>query len=336
MKRRLLAGLLSVALLISVVNCPVAASVEITEKRRQPAVENILDEYHSDLVLTTSKNQNSNNDLSRENDLKKQKVIQDLRQAGYEAYELKAETYATLEDTLKTDFDDINLDVNSSYIIAVSGEENAEAMRDSNDVGTPGSSFTYTYNGREYTMRYLTITAADVSGYGKASSVNILQSKSATVIQNCLDAAVSAYFDALTPIPFGTIASILGLTIVDFSTAATSTLSLYAGTNWTRVYTQVWSPNYEMWMFASCVEKAKCSSYVTGQYYAASTNSYQQIHTNQVSETKYSNEYYNYTWRKRTAAQAYQASLTTYDFVGDVDYKYNGNTVIEHKITTFP
>lgn len=112
---------------------------------------------------------------------------------------------------------------------------------------TTGSTFTYTYNNVTYSMRYCTVTAADDSAFSKASYCDLLTSSSETLIQNCLDIAISAYLSAVSA-PLGTVASICGLSIGDFAPAKSATLGLNCGTNWTRVYTQVYSTYDGAWM----------------------------------------------------------------------------------------
>lgn len=47
-------------------------------------------------------------------------------------------------------------------------------------------------------MRTLTVTAADDPLYGKASNVNVLNSKVKTVITNCLNTAIYAYISSIS------------------------------------------------------------------------------------------------------------------------------------------
>lgn len=179
-------------------------------------------------------------------------------------------------------------------------------------------------------MRYFTITAADDPAYGKASSLNVLSSNSQTLIKNCLDTAISTYIYAVSS-GLGTVASICGLSVSNFSTSQTSTLSMNGGTNWTREYIQVWSDYDNLWLFGSCVEYVTASSYMSGQYYSASQNKYVAVPNNTKSTTKYSSKYNDSTWRKERAVFGCLNLWIQYDLVGDVEYRYGGSTKITHR-----
>lgn len=103
------------------------------------------------------------------------------------------------------------------------------------------------------------------------------------------------------------------------------------GTNWTRVYTQVWSNYDQTWIFGSCVGYVTAGSYMSGQYYCASRNRYVPVPTNDRSTTRYSSEYFDYSWRKDNAALGFIYSWIQYNIVGDVQYRYGGSTKITHR-----
>lgn len=238
-------------------------------------------------------------------------------------YDVNSQTYESIENTLATDFDEIGLDSNCSYIVVIHGDNNAQ-MR-----STAGSSFSHTYNGKTYSLRYMTITAADDSKMGKASSADLLKSSSKTLIKNCLDTAISAYISSFSK-TLGTVASICGLSVSQFGTAQSSTLTLNAGTNWTRVYTQVWNSTYDSWSYGCCVEYARALSYISGLYYSASQNKYVSVPTNSKSTISYSSNYNNTTWRKDKAVYGLLNYTIQYNCVGDVSYEYGGTTKITH------
>lgn len=176
-----------------------------------------------------------------------------------------------------------------------------------------------------------TITAADDSGYGKASTVNLLRSASKEFIQRCLDMAIVAYISAFSK-TLGTVASLSGLSVSNFGTAQTSTMDLYGGTNWTRVYAQVWSDYDGAWESCSSVEYAKVTSHISGQYYSASANSYVGIPYKPVSATLYSSKYSDYEWRKSQAVNGYMHSSINYNTTGAVRYRYGSEVKITHTL----
>lgn len=229
-----------------------------------------------------------------------------------------------IEETLSTDFEEIGLTPEHTYIIVISGEDNNAGMR-----STVGSSFNYTYNGKSYKMRYMTITAADDPLLGQASAADVLKSNSKTLIQNCLDTAISTYINSVST-TLGTVASICGLSVSQFGTAKSSTLTLNGGSNWTRVYTQVWSSYFNAWAYASEVEYVTAVSYMSGLYYSASKNQYVSVPANSKTKTTYSSCYFDTAWRKEAAAVAFEASQVVYNKVGAVKYRYGGSTKITH------
>ena len=305
-------------------------------------MEEILSNYHkkafqaenADKLGTASAQ--SRGSASSEKSLE-QETVEELTAAGYEAYHVTASNYDALEDTLKTDFSSMGLDPNGSYIVVITGDNsnnnNARGYGDNLISPTPGPTeggayFTYTYQGVEYRMRYLTITAEDHPAYAKADHYDCLHSKSLDQIENCLNAVISVAADYISsPLHLGTIASICGLSLVDFGTVSNSTLSMYGGASWTRIYTQVWSEYDESWFFGSSVEYVQTYTFMTGMYYDSTTNRMESVPGDESRTTIYSEHYYDMTWRKEQAAKSYFHAIT-YDIVGSVKFKYNGRNVI--------
>lgn len=249
-------------------------------------------------------------------------TVDKLNECGYEAYDVNPQTYEAVEDKLQTDLSQIGLNKDGSYII-ISGNENSDKPYSSASNG-----FSYTYNGVSYTLRYLTVTAADDRMYGKASTVNVLQSASRDLIVRCLDTAIVAAISSVNK-PLGTVASICGLSIGNFNTSQTATLNLNCGSNWTRIYTQVWSPN-DGWLFGSMVEYVNANSYMSGMYYSASQNKYVAVPQNAKSATQYSSHYSNTEWRKERAVMSYLGAGFQYDYIGPVKYSYGGSVKVTH------
>ena len=254
-------------------------------------------------------------------------TVEKLNMAGIEAYDVNTQTFESVEEVLNTDFEELGLDKECSYIITVSGESDNDNELSSRL--TVGSSFNHTYGGTTYQLRYLTITAADDSSYGKATTVNLLNSSSETLIVNCLNTAILTTISSINT-PLGVVASICGLDVSKINTARTMTLNTNCGTNWTRVHTQVYSSYDKMWLTGSSVEYVKATSTLSGQYYNKSNNIYTSVPQNPKTTTKYSSKYYDATWKKDQAVAGYKISVIKWDTVGSVQYKYGGATKVTH------
>ncbi len=300
------------------------------QQEYQSTLEEILDNYHEESFRARTENNIDSRAYDNTTDSMldsiRRDTVQTLQLAGYEAYDVNPNTYENLESVLNTDFSGANLNPDNSYIIVVEGEEGIAAPASAVG-GTAGSTFTYVSGGVTYTMRYLTVTADDNPEYGQADDIDVLNSKSREVIENCLDALISCVVDTATGVPLGTIASICGLSISDFGTAQRSTLRLNCAANWTRKFTQVWDPNLEIWMFAACVERVKTLTHMSGSYYDAAENSYLPVPSDQTTDTIASEHFLDYAWRKEKAVLGYLLYDTQYDLTGDVKFKYGDRVV---------
>ncbi|WP_316520655.1 hypothetical protein [Neglectibacter sp. CSJ-5] len=313
------------------------STVQGAEVSRESA-EEILSRYHQEIAeveqgqISVVAAHGSNNLESNGNRIREiqENTVAELKASGYDAYNVNPETFEAMQEVLQTNFEDIGLDASCSYIVIVDGNDANNANGEVTPYGA-GSSFNYTSGGTTYKMRYFTITAADDSGYGKASTVNLLRSASKELIQRCLDMAIIAYISAFSK-TLGTVASLSGLSVSNFGTSQSSTMDLYGGTNWTRVYTQVWSDYDEAWESCSSVEYAKATSHISGQYYSASANSYVGIPYKPVSTTLYSSKYSDYEWRKSQAVNGYMHSVINYDTTGPVRYRYGSEVKITHTL----
>ena len=291
--------------------------------------ENILSNY-SDMMTKIYFRQDLN--IEQQNELRCDLLRQcknELVDNGYEAYLVDSENYNQTEQMLNTDLSDMGIKEGYTYLILFDNEGDSNSSNVASRM-TTGSTFTYTYNNVTYSMRYCTVTAADDSSFAKASYCDLLTSASETLIQNCLDTAISAYIYAVST-SLGTVASICGLSISDFAPTKTTSLVLNCGTNWTRVYTQIYSDYDGAWMNGSCVEYVKLSSYLSGYYYDASINSMTAIPGDKSERTKYSSEYYDYAWRKEKAAiSLINGNGCNYNITGSVSYYYGDTEKITH------
>lgn len=291
-----------------------------------PSAETIIGEYQSSVSDLLIDDEISATTQAAEITELKSTRDSALRSAGYDVYYLNDDNLSAIETAIDSDLSEIGIDDGKSYMLAVgTGTTGAR--------GSAGTQYTYTYNGTTYTMRNFVVTANDdeaSSGFAQSSSVNVLKSSTQSVIENALNTAISAYVSSISN-ALGTVASICGLSISNFGTASQSTLNLNAGTNWTRVFTQVYSSYDQSWKFCSCTEYVYCFSYMSGTYYNASTNQMTAVPTNQSSKYVYSPNYHSTDWRKQQAAIAFAAgSPCKYDMTGAVYYKYGDVAKITH------
>ena len=109
------------------------------------SMEEILSDYHT--KSRQIENQSNAGTYSRSNqtsDTVRQDAVSELKAAGYEAYDVNPDTYASVEAELNTDLSDIGLDPESSYIVVISGENS-----NANPNSTNGSSRVITLRKRK-------------------------------------------------------------------------------------------------------------------------------------------------------------------------------------------
>lgn len=339
MYKKLIAMILACTMLVSI-----SPAVAADNASASPTVEEILAEYHktafeekrADEVGTAMAYSLRN---GTDGKTLEQETVDTLNSAGYEAYNVTSANYSTLENQLQTDFSDIGLDPNGSYIIVVTGEDSATNDATGNNtravVPAPdpgGDYFIYTYNGTTYKMRYVTVTGSDNSYYTQASYCDLLENYGDSFLDRLLDAGITAYIDALNQyVSFGTILSILGLPdYVNRYETSTSILRYDATSQWTRSYIQVWEASRESWVYASCVEFVDMESELNGKVFDKNQNDYIDIDESQINQRVYSSNYSNYNQRKQDAVLGYTMATVIYNKVGNITYRYDNTVVAYH------
>lgn len=309
---------------------------EEVQENKAVSVEEILNEYCAKLELYSLKsNINTFSKTTETKEIIKQQTIEKLTEAGYEAYDVNSNTFDEVEEQLSTDLEDINLNRNYSYIIVLEGESKSsnldERMFNNNvsPTSSTGTSFSYTSGGTTYTMRYMTVTAADDPAFAKTSEYNLLSNPTQKALENCLNAALEIYVSAIWA-PLGTISTLWGLDISDFKSPGSTRMEYIGNTNWTRVFTQVWDKTYSQWMNGSCVEYVRIRSRIDGDYYNATVNAIISFPEEEKVNIKYSNEYLDYTWRKEKAVYGFENYWTQYDLTGNIKYRHDGKVIITH------
>ena len=334
----MIALLLILAMLVSI-----APAVVADDTVPKPTVEEILDEYHQKAFEAEAAGETATaSTYSRSGSSGKtleQETVDTLNAAGYEAYNVTAENYEALEAQLKTDFADIGLDPDGSYIIAISGEEpedstasgiSPRAMVPVDPGGGGGVAdnvpFYYTCAGTTYQMRYLTITRTDNPAFFQHDSARVADIVDYSNWDSVLNFVASVFAEKILDISeLGTILSILGLAQDILYVPDANSFTLQCAALWTRKYIQIWNSFYSEWRYATCSEYVKTDSTYSGYIY--DDDSEDTRYESKVAErTIYSAYYNNPTQMKINAVIGYLEHRILYDVTGDLDFCI-GNSV---------
>lgn len=137
-------------------------AVAADESSIVPTVEEILSDYHEKAFEAEMQSEAGAYSARSHGGSAKsleQETVDILTDAGYEAYNVTADNFATMERNLNTDFDSMGMNPNGNYIIVISGDDAYAAVNPNTRSGSaPGyesgsgnegaSQFEYTYNGQ--------------------------------------------------------------------------------------------------------------------------------------------------------------------------------------------
>lgn len=344
---------------------PFSTVVAADEPSAQPTVEEILNEYHrksseARLAQETGATSAYSRGASGSSKTLEEETVDQLTEAGYEAYNVTGSNYEALEESLQTDFASMGLDPSGSYILVISGDASTpqNTSRGSDVIlpphiwddpgggsnGDSSNEFSYIYNDRSFRVRYVTVTSAENNGYGQVSVYDIanaaegfsfsdtLKCTLATLLNNVIYATI----DYATPVPLGTIASMCGVEFFDFAhtdDTAFEALAMYGCSSWSRTFTEVYVESETQWKPYLYAEYVTAYSFFTGAYYDASLQRYTQIERNERMSTTYSPNYYNTTFRIEKAIEKYlqgEPGSFYYDRTGKVKYLIGDKVVITH------
>ena len=337
-----------IALVICMLAVVITTASAATNTEPVRSIEEILNEYHTKASSEqSSKNRAvSNNSRSYNGNTPtlEQETVSQLTAAGYEAYNVTADNYNSLENELQTSFAGLGIDPKYSYVLVVSGEENPEDTSNGARVVQPpsyedfdggsGNTFVYTYMGKSYYMRYVTLTAASAPSLHVSSEYKLSKIPNIyNYITDLLDASLAVGADAVAKVPLSTfLALVCNWTSDDNLTIQSpGQINIYADTVWTRQYIQVWDTDRQVWCTAQCssyaTSKASC---VGGYVYNADTNSSHFINGPEFSQTVYSYKYNNKEQRKVDAMTAYFLNSTNTDYVGSIGFYFvrDNNTIL--------
>ncbi|MBO5323032.1 MAG: hypothetical protein J6A88_02895 [Oscillospiraceae bacterium] len=365
--KKLIAILLSCMMLVSI---SPAVAAEDAPAEPKPTVEEILNDFHQKAFAAESANECEtaaaySRSSSSGNDSLVQETVDTLNAAGYEAYNVTSSNYDALETELKTDFASMGLDPNGSYIIVIEDEDDTNSNNPNSRVGNlpaydlvdPGDStnkFRYTYEGVEYRLRRIYLTAATESDLRISTKFEFSKIRNISdYVADILGTTLSLGIDAIANkyVPGLPLSSILGL-MVDWATDDPLSILdpedviMYAATCWTRDYFQVKNTANDTWYTAHYVSYAVSSARCVGGYvYNPDTNSYVFAGGIEHSVTTYSTCYDDMERRKSNAVQAFLGGYTNYCCTGDINFylindsgvvNFNGDTdpLFTHKETS--
>lgn len=278
------------------------------EAAAQPTIEEILNEYHakafeaqsagdSGSTSTWSRNTGSSKTLEQE-------TVDTLTEAGYEAYNVTAENYASLEADLNTDFAELGLDPDGSYIMVINGDASQRAIGDSEIVPTPGgteggSGIRHTYGDETYTMRSVTIASTADAALQASFNAKILQAVDGWEENEDIYSYLTSWLIASDG--YGMTASGAYSLWANWSSAESyiilddsSSPTLTATTNWTLRYTQVWDDVLNRWATSQCSSYAVTKAKVEGVVHNHLTAECVAINSGEKTVTVYSSHYNSY------------------------------------------
>lgn len=338
---------------------PFSSVVAADNSSVQPTIDEILNSYHEKAFAASMQEGEASTYARRSGSEKtlEQETVDELTAAGYEAYNVTAENYEELEESLKMDFTEMELDPDSSYIMVISGEESNSAGNNSRvaggdlgslpeqDIIDDGGSSTFTYyeDGIAYTMRYVTVTSADTGGALFVTSAHLLSNIDyideigqyfgeyflEVAAEQLIEAVVEEGSDSIPYV--GTICSVISL-LVDVGVILSQdaleqldpgTLDFRAYTIWTRSYIQVRNSDTGHWHTAQCSSHAVSEARFIGDYIRiAGTNDVVAIGGIIQSGTVDSPYYTDFAHRKARAVDGYLNEIVLYDCTGSIDFYF--------------
>ena len=307
---------------------PFTAAAAADEPSESRSMEEILDEYHRRAFEAQAQGNTRSASANARSGGKtlEEETVDALTEAGYEAYNVTAGNYDTLEAQLQTDFAAMGLDPEGSYIIVIHGEpEGGETNGNSRMIdppteddfgdGTGGSGiFDYTYNGVSYLMRFVTVIPTTTNGqfvhsYKTIESSYWFQSG----VSKVSDAVLVAAIDNIPLDPTGTTfptATVIGL-IIDLAEDESyieidpTSVIVEAESNWTCQVIQVWCAQHGAWEAMQYSE----SVHSQAQY------SYYKDIPGEPEPVKYVSDEYHctfYSWKYDNYAQRYEDAVAHY------------------------
>lgn len=325
------------AVMLLCMGVPAFAVTNNNEPTETRTVEDILSEYHekcfaeriaqeTDTPMIYSR-QATNNGKSFE-----EETVEELTAAGYEAYNVTGSNYDALEEALNTDFADMGLNRDGSYIIVISGEDTPNGSTNPNSRGGEGpdqdfldpgggESFLYYYRpyDKYYTMRYFTITG---EYYHLTKEADLMKTLGETFVNNMLNHMVTVFLDSVSdPLRIGTVASLFGFDITAKYSTRSSSLMVQGASHWTRRYIQIFDEQVAAWNNTSYSEYSRTTTLCSGLFYNNSTNSTETYIWNRT-DTVYSPYYNNTDQLKQNAVASFSSGNPINDRTGNISLTF--------------
>lgn len=324
--------LLSVILCIALIVATVLP-VSVTAVQSKESVEKILAEFQSKVFEAKQTKQHSfaNNGTYDDLDMLQSQTIQKLRDNGYDAYGITNANYDSAQELFNTNFSDIGLKKECSYIVIVGNPDSGMSSINSRSRSTVGSTYSYTHKGVTYTMRTVTVTSSDDPNYHQMSEVDLLTSRTDSFIQILLNASLESFAEYLgISKVFGTIRLMMDIVGIEVDFSGDDCLArLNAGTAWTRTFTQVWNDNFNTWEYGSSVEQADQLCTVTGMAFVHEAGQYQELKGPKKRIIVKSANYDSFTWKNSQAITSMLSGMpVVYDKTGDIHYRLKENSKI--------
>lgn len=321
---------------------PVSATEESVA---QPTIEEILNSYHQKAFDAQTAEENGGASTyarsgSGSSQTPEQETVAELTAAGYEAYNVTSDNYDALEETLNTDFADLGLDANGSYVVVISGENsntnsnarvvNPNPEMEQIDPGNGSDDGSYSFhseNGHTYKVRQITVTAADDSNYATSDSVDLLDNSSTgDFIERVLNHIITSHLDTISDTtPWGTILGLLGVDFVSIDTQQETQLTLYAGVSRTRIFTQIFDEDADQedggtWITCHSTESARVYTEFYCLYYDTTINGYTSVRTEPTAKYFYGQTYLYVNDQNEAAIEnlLYHFPIYYHECVGDI------------------
>ena len=300
-----------------------------------PTIEEILNDFHQkafETQMTAEADAPStySRGSSAGSKTLEQETVDTLNAAGYTAYNVTGDNYDSLESTLKTDFSAMGLSKNSSYIVVISGEDRSNSNNPNSRLGNipeydlidPGGgglpSFEYTYNGKTYSMRYVTVTTADKSALTRQLTFGVDRDQNSSKWGTIFNAVFSYSIDTVVKAPITSMATLLSDVFPSGppSTQSYSGFVITGATTWALRYIEIY--NGTEWVSAQCSEYAVTTWRPQHCVYNEITEDHDYITGDDITFKTYSEYYTDSAQCKALAAEYYSIGSRLLDFTNDI------------------
>lgn len=322
--------------LIFALLAPMSSALAIEQEAPTPTIEEILNSYHEKSMESYA----TGISLCSTGSTLEEETVDTLNNAGYEAYLVTDSNFDVIEDQLNLDFSEMGLSKNKSYIVTLDGEtaSNSRAIKDpifEEEIGgsSSSSSFNYTYNGKDYLMRYVTVTPTDNASLGGVSSVELMDYIDSDDLFDALALPMYILTHLAAAVDYYSITdklySLFSVSWIDAGQPQLKSSLMYTGTaSWIVRYLQVYSTTDGCWHARTSVEYTNNTFFVTYTYYDQSAQCYLQKQTKSGAFTKYSDNYYNTDAVIETAIKCHNNYTRYFYTIEDVVHQYDGKNII--------